>query len=584
MRNARRVHNNGDRAVSSPPPKSMEKAPTGIAGFDEITLGGLPRGRPTLVCGAAGCGKTLLATEFLVRGALQFGEPGVFMAFEETAEDLAANVASLGFDLEEMVAKRQLFIDHVNVERSEIEETGEYNLDGLFIRLQSAIQEVGAKRVVLDTLETLFSGFTNTSILRAELRRLFRWLKERGLTAVITGERGEVQLTKQGLEEYVSDCVILLDHRVIEQQATRRLRIVKYRGSYHGTNEYPFLIDDHGFSVLPITSLALHHPVSNEVVSTGVPGIDAMLETGGIYRGSSVLCSGTSGTGKTTLGASFLDAACRRGERCLMLAYEESEAQIVRNMRSVGIELQPWLDKGLLQIHASRPSSHGLEMHLVAVHKLVEQLRPQTLVMDPISNLTAAGSLIEARAMLVRLIDFLKSRGVTAFYNSLTRSDGSLEQTEIGVSSLIDTWLLVRQNESSGERNRTLYVLKSRGMSHSNQVREFLITSKGIELRKAYLGPHGVLTGSARLAQEARDRDEELRRIQELQREESQLVARRLALEAQLAALQAELQNVNQIASRAAAEAEHRRQIAVDDEAAMARSRRVVSAQGKRSP
>jgi circadian clock protein KaiC len=563
----------------------LAKAPTGISGFDEITDGGLPRGRPTLVCGAAGCGKTLFAIEFLVRGALQFDEPGLFMAFEETAEELASNVASLGFDLGDMIAKRQLLIDHVHVERSEIEETGEYNLDGLFIRLQAAIDEVGAKRVVLDTLETLFSGFSNEALLRAELRRLFRWLKDRGLTAVITGERGEAQLTRQGLEEYVSDCVILLDHRVVETQATRRLRILKYRGSHHGTNEYPFLIDEQGFSVLPITSLALQHEASKEIVSIGVPGIDQMLETRGVFRGSSVLLSGPAGTGKTTVAASFLDAASRRGERCLMVAYEESEAQIVRNMRSVGLDLQPWLEKGLLHIHATRPSSHGLEMHLVTVHKLVRDLRPGAVVMDPISNLTQVGSLSEAQAMLVRLIDFLKVRGVTALYTSLTPNDGFLERTEIGVSSLIDTWLLVRQVEVNGERNRTLFVLKSRGMSHSNQVREFLLTDHGLDLREAYLGPHGVLTGSARLAQEARDRDEELRRVEEAQRQAIQLTARRLSIEAQMAALQAELQMVNQHDNQTTSGEERRRKLALEDEAAMARSRRVAasSPQKKRS-
>jgi circadian clock protein KaiC len=420
----------------------------------------------------------------------------------------------------------------------------------------------------------MFSGFVNLWLLRAELRRLFRWLKDRGLTAVITGERGEGQLTRQGLEEYVSDCVILLDHRVIEQQATRRLRIVKYRGSHHGTNEYPFLIDEHGFSVLPITSVALQHGVSNEIVSTGVRGIDEMLGTGGVYRGSSILLSGPAGTGKTTLGAAFVDAACRRGERSLVLAYEESEAQIVRNMRSVGIDLEPWLAKGLLRIHASRPSTHGLEMHLVTVHKLVEDFRPQNVVMDPISNLTNVGSASETHAMLVRLMDFLKARNVTALYTSLTSPQGSLERTDVGISSLIDTWLLVRQLEVNGERNRTMFVLKSRGMSHSNQVREFLLTGRGLELRDAYLGANGVLTGSARLAQESRDRDEELRRADESLRQASELEARRSVLKAQMQALKAELRSVDQSANRAVSDEERRTRLAVGDRSAMARSRR----------
>jgi circadian clock protein KaiC len=553
----------------------LPKAPTGIEGFDEITAGGLPRGRPTLICGAAGCGKTLFATEFLVRGALEFGEPGVFMSFEETAEEITANVASLGFDLDAMVRDRQLLLDHVRVERSEIEETGEYNLDGLFIRLESAVSEIGAKRVVLDTLESLFSGFADTAILRAELRRLFRWLKDRGLTAVITAERGEGQLTRQGLEEYVSDCVILLDHRVIQQQATRRLRIVKYRGSHHGTNEYPFLIDEHGFSVLPITSMDLKHGVSDEVVPIGVPGIDRMLDTGGVFRGTSVLLSGTAGTGKTTISASFLDAACRRGERALMLAYEESPAQIVRNMRSIGVDLQRWIDQGLLHIRASRPFSLGLEMHLVTVHKLVRDLRPRVVVVDPISNLLSVGSLSETRAMLVRLIDFLKSEGITAFYTSLSSADGSLEKTEVGISSLIDTWMLVRQVDFNGERNRTLFVLKSRGMGHSNQVREFAITGHGLELRDAYLGANGVLTGSARLAQEARDRDERQRIADDRERSALQLAARRRTLEAQRAALDADLEIAAREQAAAAGEERRRLEIEAADDAAMARSRGV---------
>lgn len=553
---------------------SLPKAPTGIAGLDEITEGGLPRGRPTLICGSAGCGKTLLATEFLIRGALEHGEPGVLMAFEETAEDLAANVASLGFDLDEMVARKQIVVDHVHVERSEIEETGEYNLDGLFIRLQSAIEEIGAKRVVLDTLESLFSGFTNAAILRAELRRLFRWLKDRGMTAVITAERGEGQLTRQGLEEYVSDCVILLDQRIVEQYSTRRLRIVKYRGTSHGTNEYPFLIDEHGFSVLPITSLGLQHAVSSEIVSTGVAGIDRMLGTNGVYRGTSILVSGTAGTGKTSLGASFVDEACRRGERCIYFAYEESEAQIVRNMRSLGIDLAKWIDKGLLRIHATRPSSHGLETHLVTVHKQVEEYRPHAVVIDPISNLVAAGSQIEAQAMLVRLIDFLKSRGITALYTSLSSGDRSDEATDVGVSSLTDTWILVRQVEINGERNRTLFILKSRGMSHSNQVREFLLTDEGIALREPYLGPSGVLTGSARIAQEARDRDEELRRRQESLLHANQLAARRSALLARMKELEAEMEVLSTTASQNDSDEQRRGKHAAQDLAAMAKSRR----------
>jgi len=483
----------GVRLNKAPSPKQLEKvavdslpkALTGISGLDEITLGGLPRGRPTLVCGSAGSGKTLLAMEFLLRGALEFDEPGVFMAFEENEEDLAQNVRSLGFRVEDLIAQKKLAVDYVHVERSEIEETGEYDLEGLFVRLGMAIDEIGAKRVVLDTLESLFSGFSNPAVLRAELRRLFRWLKDRGVTAVITGERGDGALTRQGLEEYVSDCVILLDHRVIDQVSTRRLRVVKYRGTSHGTNEYPFLIDERGISVLPLTSLGLDHPASDERISAGVPGLDSMLGGKGYYRGSSILVSGTAGSGKSSLAAHFADAACRRGERCLMFAFEESPAQIMRNMRSIGIDLAPWIKKGLLRIEASRPTLFGLEMHLVHIHKLVKEFDPKAVIIDPISNFTSSGSLEQAEAMLMRLIDFLKARGVTTLFVSLTGGGQALERTETGISSLIDTWVLLRDTEVGSERRRRLHVLKSRGMPHSNEVREFLITPKGITLAKA---------------------------------------------------------------------------------------------------
>ncbi len=522
-------------------PAGLAKVPPGITGLDEITGGGLPAGRPPLVCGTAGCGKTLLAIEFLVHGAVDHGEPGVFMAFEERAGDLRDNVKSLGFDLDHLVARRKLVIDHVEVERSEIEETGEYNLDGLFIRLSHAIDSVKARRVVLDTIESLFSGFSNAAILRAELRRLFGWLKEKGVTAIITGERGEGRLTRQGLEEYVSDCVILLDQRVSEQIATRRMRIVKYRGSAHGTNEYPFLIDEHGVSVLPITAMGLNHQVSSRMISSGVPELDEMLGGKGLYQGSSVLISGPAGTGKTSLALSAVKAACERGERALMFAFEEAPAQILRNARSVGLDLQPLVDKGLLRIHASRPFAFGLEMHLLTVQREVRAFRPRLVVVDPITNLSVQGDFGETNAMLVRLVDFLKSEGITALYTSLTSTAGSLEQTDVGVSSLIDTWLLLEQIRANGERNRTLYVLKSRGMNHSNQVREFVLSSKGIQLRMPYLGQDQVLTGSARLAQEARDRDAELARRTERERAAAEAAARRRALEAQIEALRAEL-------------------------------------------
>jgi circadian clock protein KaiC len=556
---------------------TLAKAPSGIPGLDEITLGGLPRGRPTLVCGAAGCGKTLLAMEFLLRGAQQHGEPGVFMAFEETEQDLAQNVRSLGFDLERLIAENKIAVDHVHVERTEIEETGEYDLEGLFLRLGLAIDSVGAKRVVLDTLETLFGGFTNEALLRAELRRLFRWLKDKGVTAVITGERGDGQLTRQGLEEYVSDCVILLDHRVHEQVSTRRLRIVKYRGSTHGTNEYPFLIDENGIHVLPLTSLRLNHPASTERISSGVPRLDTMLGGEGYYRGSSVLISGTAGTGKTSLSAHFAHATCMRGERCLYLAYEESPQQLVRNMKSIGVDLGPWIKKGLLRLEASRPTLHGIEMHLAVIHKMVNEFDPQVVIIDPISNFSTAGTGADAEAMLLRLIDLLKSRQVTAMFVNLTTGGDAWERTAVGVSSLIDTWILLRDIELAGERNRGLYVLKSRGMKHSNQIREFVITEQGVQLLDVYVGPEGVLTGSMRAAQEDREKAAALTRAQDVERKQRDLARRRAALEAQITALRAEFEAVDDEA-RIIADQDRAREAELESNRSTAASRRGADA------
>lgn len=544
----------GEALAGQHAPRSLPKAPTGIEGLDEILSGGLPQGRPTLVCGSAGCGKTLLAMEFLVRGARQFGEPGAYISFEESEAELAQNVVSLGFDVADLVESGQLAFDHVHVERQEIEETGEYGLDGLFVRLALATESVGARRVVLDTLEALFAGFSDPAILRSELRRLFGWLKERGVTAVITGERGDGALTRQGLEEYVSDCVILLDHRVVDQVSTRRLRVVKYRGTSHGTNEYPFLIDRDGISVLPVTSLGLQHKVADERISTGVPRLDAMLGGDGYYRGSSVLVSGTAGSGKTSLAAHFAAAVCRRGERCLYLAFEESPDQIVRNMHSVGIDLRPYLQQGLLRIDASRPTYHGLEMHLSQLHRQVQRFDPAAVVIDPISNLVSAGSSMDAAATLLRAIDFLKSRGTTALLTDLTNVRSALETTDIGISSLIDTWIVLRDIEAGGERNRGLYVIKSRGMAHSNQIREFVITSRGIELQDVYVGPEGVLTGSLRAAQEAKERAAAIAREQQAERRARELARRRSALEAQILALQEEVRAIEDEGTVASAE------------------------------
>jgi circadian clock protein KaiC len=553
--------------------RPLPKCPTGISGLDEVTAGGLPRGRPTLVCGSAGCGKTLLAMEFLVRGAIQFGEPGVFMAFEETAPELTENVRSLGFDLDRLIQQKLPAVDHVHVERSEILETGEYDLEGLFIRLGFAIDSIGAKRVVLDTIETLFGGLSNTAILRAELRRLFRWLKEKGVTAIITGERGEGTLTRQGLEEYVGDCVILLDHRVTEQLSTRRLRIVKYRGSAHGTNEYPFLIDEAGFSVLPITAMGLDHAASTERISTGIPRLDTMLGGVGLYRGSSILISGTAGTGKTSLASHFADAACRRGERCLHFAFEESPSQLLRNMRSIGINLEPHRNKDLLRFVASRPTSAGLEMHLAIMHRRIEEFEPALMILDPISNFIAAGTDLEANRMLVRLVDYLKSRGITAVFTNLATGGRAQEATELGISSLIDTWILLRDIELGGERNRGMYILKSRGMAHSNQIREFLLTERGVQLRDVYVGSEGVLTGSMRLAQEAREKAAARLRQQQIERKAHELERKRQLVEAQIAALRLEFENEEEELRRVLAEGQACEQALAEDRVAMSKSR-----------
>ncbi len=523
--------------------RSLPKSPTGIQGLDEITGGGLPKGRPTLVCGSAGCGKSMLGVEFLVRGATEFNEPGVLMTFEETTDDIVKNARSLGFDIDALVAKKKLFLDYVRIERNEIQETGEYDLEGIFVRLNYAIDTLGAKRVVLDTIESLFSGLSNGLILRAELRRLFNWLKEKGVTAIITGEKGEGTLTRNGLEEYVSDCVIMLDHRAVDQVSTRRLRIVKYRGSTHGTNEYPFLINETGFSVLPISSLDLTHDVSSERISSGVPRLDTMLGGKGYFRGSSVLVSGTAGTGKSSLAAHFVNAASRRGEKSLYFAFEESPQQIMRNMRSIGVNLEPWAKKGLLRFHASRPTLYGLETHLAVMHQQVRDFKPRVVIIDPISNLVNSGTPTEVRGMLLRLVDFLKAHQITALFTCLTSTESeSLEKTDIGISSVMDTWLLLRDIELGGERNRGLYILKSRGMSHSNQIREFLLTDNGIDIRDVYVGPQGVLTGSMRLAQEARERADRLMRDLDVEARKRALARKRAAMEAQVAALRAQFE------------------------------------------
>ena len=520
----------------------LKKSPTGISGFDEITGGGLPQGRTTLVCGSAGCGKTLFGMEFLVRGISLYDEPGVFMAFEETEKDLKDNFFSMGFDLQELIDRQRMVIDYVRIERSEIEETGEYDLDGLFIRLAAAVDRVGAKRVVLDTIEALFSGFSHEGILRSELRRLFRWLKDRGLTAIVTAERGKETISRHGLEEYVADCVIIMDHRVAGQVSTRRLRVVKYRGSAHNADECPFLIISGGLWLLPITSFGLNHLVSEERFSTGIIALDNMLGGQGYYRGNSILISGTAGTGKTSIASHFANAACSNGERTLFVAFEESPRQIVRNMQSISIDLDQWLENGLLRFHAIRPSQYGLEAHLSTILKVIDEFNPSAVVIDPISSFHPVGDSFEVKEMLLRLVDYLKNKGVTTLCTDLIHGGVMLEKTDVGMSSLMDTWILLRSLECNGERNRTIYIAKSRGMGHSHQIREFLLTDDGVELVDVYVGTNEVLTGSARFAREAQEKAEALERMQELERKKHELERRRQLMNAQIVALQSEFE------------------------------------------
>jgi circadian clock protein KaiC len=504
---------------------------------------------------------------------LLFDEPGVFISFEEKSDELSKNFASLGFDLNGLAARNKLLVDYVHIEKSEIEETGEYDLEGLFIRIGHAIDFIGAKRVVLDTIEALFSGLANETILRAELRRLFRFLKDKGVTAIVTGEQGERTLTRYGLEEYVADCVIFLSHNVSQQTATRRLRIIKYRGTSHGTNEYPFLIDEQGFSVMPISSLGLDHPAGTGRVSTGISRLDTMLGGEGYYRGSSILVTGTAGTGKSSMAAHFVDAACRRGERCLYFAFEESKNQIIRNMRSIGIDLEQWVNTGLLKFQNSRPTLYGLEMHLVAMHKAIEGFNPVIVVVDPISNLVAAANEAEVKSMLSRLIDYLKMKQITAFCADLTMGGSSRERTDVGVSSLMDTWLLLQTLEASGERNRGLYILKSRGMEHSNQIREFIMSAHGVELQDVYIGPGGVLTGSARQAQERRESAETLEHRQDIERKQREIERKKTVIEAQITALHAQFEAEKDDLELVIAKENQRDKTIVQGNLAIARSR-----------
>lgn len=551
-----------DAALVTPLTAPLRKVPTGITGFDDITLGGLPAGRPSLICGAAGCGKTLFGMTFLVHGATACDEPGVFMSFEERPADLVDNVASLGYDLQGLIDRQQITIDHVQLNRNEIEESGDFDLEGLFVRLGYAIDSIGAKRVVLDTLEVLFASFTDAAVVRAELRRLFYWLKERGVTTLVTGERGNAQLTRYGIEEYVSDCVILLDNRVVEQVTTRRLRVIKYRGASHGTNEYPFFIDDQGITVLPITAAGLNHAAGQEIVPSGVEGLDRMLAKGGFFRGSSVLVSGLAGTGKTTFGATFMDACCKRGERCLFFSFEESQSQLVRNLQSVGLALEGYIASGLLRIESARPSLYGLEVHLARMYREILRFKPSAVLIDPISAFRGPES--EVHATLLRLVDLLKQHGITTVFTSLSDAKAHAKGIDREVSSLMDVWISLGMVEADGEHNRLLYVLKARGMGHSNQVREYHIDGHGISLVRPYVGPHGVLTGSARVNQEAREqRDAQLRkRLVEQRRREKE--KNRLVLERKIAEMREALE-AEELEENALLDDESRQLLSDDD-------------------
>lgn len=557
--------------------QSIGKSATGITGLDEITNGGLPKQRPTLLCGSAGCGKTLFAMTFLYNGAVLYGEPGIFIAFEERPDDLIKNVGSLNYDIDKLIDEKLLIIDHIHIDRNEIEEAGDYDLEGLFIRIGFAIDSIGAKRVVIDTIETLFGGFDNQAVLRSELRRLFEWLKEKGVTAIITGERGDGALTRYGLEEYVADCVILLDNRVQEQLSTRRLRVVKYRGSAHGTNEYPFIVDEQGITVMPITSAGLAHDASTERISSGIADLDDMLEGKGYYRGSSVLLSGMAGSGKSTAAAHFANSVCQSGERCIYFAMEESPQQIIRNMRSVGLDLEIWVSKGLLRFSARRPNLYGLETHLASMHREVTDFDPAAVVVDPMSALMSAGITGDVHAMILRLVDFLKARGITGVFTNLGGMQAESAATEMQISSLMDAWLLLYNRESNGEHNRQLYLLKSRGMAHSNQVREFVMTRDGISLREAYIGPEGVLTGSARAAQEAKEKAERLLRQQETERRSRELERKRREIKAQISILEAELASEESEVALLAGEGDSREEQLSTDRLDMARRRSVRS-------
>ncbi|MBA3285861.1 MAG: circadian clock protein KaiC [Nitrosopumilus sp.] len=526
--------------------KPLKKCPTGIIGLDEITFGGLPKNRCTLICGGAGSGKSIFGIEFVIRGAEFYKEPGLFVAFEENEEELNQNITSLGFNIKELIDSNLLVLDYVHIDRAEFKEIGSYNLDGLFIRLSDSIDRFKIKRVVLDTIEVLFGNFTNEIILRSELQRLFRWFKEKNVTVVVTAEQGVNTFSRYGLEEYVADCVILLDNRMHQQISTRRLRVAKYRGSSHGNNEYPFIINDSGISIIAITSIKLDYPVSNKHVSSGIKQLDTMFGDKGFYSGSSILVSGAAGNGKTSIAASFSNGTCELGKKCFYFTLDESVDQIIRNMNSIGIDLSQWINKDLLRFHAINPYTAGLEAHLADIQRLTNEFNPSVVIIDPIANLKILGPLNEVQGILSILVNFFKNKQITTMFTSLVPEEKFGYVVEEGISNLMDTWVFLQYIHGEGERNRGISILKSRGMSHSNQLREVILSDKGIHLQNVYIGQDKVLAGSARLVQATKLEIENSNRESELKHRERQIEITRKSLEAQISALHETLEDAKE--------------------------------------
>ena len=460
----------------------LPKSLTGIQGLDDITYGGIPQNRPTLLVGSIGTGKTIFAMEYIINGITMFNEPGVFMTFEEQTDELQINVTSMGYNLSKLIADNKIYLEHLHIDHREIQATGKYDIEGLFIRIEMAIEKVKAKRIVLDALDTLFIGL-DSQILRSEIKRLFFWLKEKKVTAIITSEVGDIFLTRLGFEEVVADCVIELNNRLNNQISTRRLRIVKYRGSYHSTNEYPFMIDHKGITIFPIISEAPQIIVSNERISSGIKQIDEMLDGRGFYVGSSILVSGSAGTGKSSIAASFIKDVCEKKGTALYCAFEEAPNQIKRNMASIGIFLEPYEKSGNLHFYYSRPTLQTLELHFIAIKKLIKQINPSVVILDPITNLMIENINSDIRTMLTRFVDYLKMEQITVLLTAtLTVSSLELIQSNEGISSMVDTCIMIQEKNIIDSRRRTLYIMKSRGICNSKKEVEFIITSEGISI------------------------------------------------------------------------------------------------------